>query len=127
MGRVAFAKVNVTVTGFAKTRPSGSNLRMGLAAVMPAGGVASVVDTVIIVVVVTAPAGMSRCALLSASATVPPCSGVTADVAVCVGVLPPPDPQPTSAAAQANTEQERKKDTPLRPVIELDMALSIGG
>jgi hypothetical protein len=72
MGRVAFANVKVTVTGFAKTRPSGSNLRIGLAAVMPAGGVASVVETVIIVADVRAPAGMSRCALLSGSVTVPP-------------------------------------------------------
>jgi hypothetical protein len=130
MGRVAFVKANVTVTGFVNTRPSGSNLKMGLAAVIPAGGVASVVVTVIIVVDATAPAGMSRCALLSGSATVPPAAGVTDTVAVCAAVVfPLPEPHAASASAVpiATADPAKdEKDTRPRSASELSMAPTIG-
>jgi len=100
---VAFASWNVTVTGLRNTRPSGSNLRMGPSAVMPVGAVAPVVDTVIIVVDETAPAGTFNVAALFGSVTVPPAAGVMAELAVWgVVVLPaPPQPARPSAAATA--------------------------
>ena len=102
----------VTVTGVANTRPSGSNFRIGLSAVMPAGAASVVVVIVIIVVDETAPGGTSSFAELSASATVPPADGEIDALAVDAFVAvpaPPPQPTVTNAAIAAMLERRTNR------------------